>query len=200
MIIINFQNGRKSKFFERNRRRTNIIEENSEERSDEDYENFQNEVNIHETIIWNMDNEDVEKEWRGAPLINVEMEVNGVPITALLDPGATNNYIDEKFIKENQPPQVRYFKKKLPFKIHTGKGMIESLKIAKFGSVKMETFEDTASFIILPEMKRHQAILGMTFFIRNNPQVNWTEPSMTILRHNVKHFILMRFKGTIRIQ
>jgi hypothetical protein len=121
-------------------------------------------------------------------LLVIEVQLNGMPVLALIDCGATNNYLNEKVV--DKIPNLR--REKLPriLKVATVAGQRNTQDLVITDSLMVGTFEDTdVGFVVLPMGDKYGAILGMPFFLKNNPRIDWLAPNMLIDRRGVTHYI-----------
>ena len=136
----------------------------------------------------------LEAKWKGVKpeaLLVIEININGKPVSALLDCGATNNYLNENIVAEIPNLEIGELPRKL--NVATVMGNRSTTKMTTLESLQMGTFEDRgSSLVILPLGEKYGAILGMPFLVKNNPKIDWLEPKMLIDRNGMTHFIPIR--------
>lgn len=104
----------------------------------------------------------------------IKIKLNNTYVNALLDSGATHDFVSIDFLKDNNLKKT--FEKEKPVSTATKN------KSYQFGSVEMELehkhIQETRKFHIL-DLDKQQVILGMTFLEQHEPHIDFTTRETT---------------------
>lgn len=111
--------------------------------------------------------------------VNLEKTKPSSQIFALLDSGATGNFIDEKFV-ENQ--NLNVVEKPCPVHVRLADGSIKSQSINREITIvmKIRDHEETITLDV-GNFPKHTVILGMPWLQKHNPIIDWKHLLVTFL-------------------
>lgn len=114
-------------------------------------------------------------------LIRLSAKVEGIRATILVDCGASGNFIDETFVRQNRLTTELISNSRLSevtLADGSKKRISEQVREASIEVVPSYTFK--ASFTVMP-LNGYQAILGMPWLSRVNPSIHWPSGTISIL-------------------
>lgn len=103
---------------------------------------------------------------------------NLIPIHALLDSGATANFVSDEFIKKHNIPKQKLDK---PKSATTASGEQLSITHSTIIPITIENHSESVSFLIT-NLDNHPMILGHTWLAFHNPELNWRTGKLEFTR------------------
>ena len=113
---------------------------------------------------------------------------------AIIDSGATANFVSKKFVKTHDLPLI-----KLPtqrrVKLANLQALVKAIKyFTKFEMVVNHYYETVKCFVL--EQVNHDIILGTTWLRLHSPDIDWVNNSVTFLPERCTHCLSCRQKMT----
>lgn len=104
--------------------------------------------------------------------------VNGTKLRALMDTGASENFIRKSFLKElGVPSHTPNPSQKVVVKLATGMLMSITKRIARL-DLNIQGYRSVESFIVIDMDDQFEVIIGMPWFTKHRPQFDWDNNSL----------------------
>jgi hypothetical protein len=105
-------------------------------------------------------------------LLKLEGSLNGIPVVAMIDCGATGEFIDSKYVERNSNSIKSLPLPKQDFVTLANGSRQEAGSIVKSANLSIGSYVDQVDFISLP-LVGYDIILGMTWLNKYNPVIDW---------------------------
>jgi gag-polyprotein putative aspartyl protease/Zinc knuckle len=123
----------------------------------------------------------------GNQLLRINGKVNGKSAWILIDSGATENFVDESFVKENQVPIQPT--PKLNVQMANGHGH-NITNIINSQQLTIQTYHtNNLSAYVMP-LQRYDLILGKPWLNETNPIIDWPKNTVIFAKGWRKHVII----------
>jgi hypothetical protein len=107
---------------------------------------------------------------KSQPLIDFEAQLNNIKGKVLMDCGATNNFISDRFVDKFNLKTTELVSEQ---QVHLADGSQQLVnQVVKDVEVKFPSFHEQCDFLVLP-LHNYTAILGMPFLSEFNPVIDW---------------------------
>jgi len=112
-------------------------------------------------------------------LILLSLRVNGLgePLTALLDTGATNNFVRASCLEGRPSIKIQESDEKLTLRLADGKPRQLRKRFARL-KYTLDDLESEDVFLAIDMDTRFDCILGMPWLQRHRPQIDWERRSI----------------------
>ena len=117
-------------------------------------------------------------------LLTFPVVVNGARTDALLDCGASREFIDSTWAK-NQGFHCQDLQDSFPVKLADGTSILCSQYIRNV-AIKFKQFTHKTDVYVLDFKGEHTLVLGQTFLVRRNPDIDWRERTLTLRKGKPK--------------
>ena len=121
-------------------------------------------------------------------LIKLQTTIAGKPAIVLIDSGASTSFIDAKFVQQYQLQLQALTKANLTVKLATGK-RVHIKERTTNTSIEIDSYTDQVKFMVVP-LGECDAILGMTWLKRINPDIDWRTGNLTFQHQGKTHSLL----------
>ena len=115
------------------------------------------------------------------PLIKFAGTINGHSAVFLLDSEASGNFISSNFIKANKLA-TNTSKRGQSVTLADGSKQLSDQNVSQ-AQVTIDRFRNHVSFSVLPLSTSYDAILGMPWLRRHNPNIDWLQRSVAVKEH-----------------
>lgn len=105
-------------------------------------------------------------------LLKLEGSLNGIPVVAMIDCGATGEFIDSKYVEKHSNSIKSSPLPDRDFVTLANGSRQEAASIVKSASLSIGSYHDTIDFVALP-LVGYDIILGMTWLNKYNPIIDW---------------------------
>ena len=117
----------------------------------------------------------------GLILINLHVVGSEKPLRALLDTGATNNFIREKCLSELDVNVMEHPSVVVNLRLANGKSVVVPKRTVRL-DYGFDSFTGKDVFLAIEMDEKFDCILGMPWLMRHRPEIDWLNRSITSLR------------------
>lgn len=120
-------------------------------------------------------------------VLTLQGRLNNHPVTILIDSGATNDFVSQKFIKRTLLSTQALSK---PAKVIFGDGSSTSIKHQlTTANLKIQQYQSNRTLVVAP-INKYDIILGQTWLKQENPNIDWQKKTITIKKQRMKPITL----------
>jgi transposase InsO family protein len=120
-------------------------------------------------------------------LLKIQARIEGVLSTILIDSGASCCFISEAFSNKHQLIRKKLQENHIPVELATGV-VTKSTNVAVGVSIHINNYKDQLDFLQVP-LKGCDAILGMTWLAKYNPQSDWKAGTLSFSHQGKSHLL-----------
>ncbi|MGH2639675.1 MAG: retropepsin-like aspartic protease, partial [Rhabdochlamydiaceae bacterium] len=122
-----------------------------------------------------------------SPLIKLNANVEGKPAVVLVDCGASCCFINQQLAEQHHLIKHKLQKASTPVELATGI-VARSNHIVTNANIQIDSYSDQLNFVSVP-LKGCDAILGMTWLKKFNPQINWELGALSFVHNGQTHLL-----------
>jgi transposase InsO family protein len=129
-----------------------------------------------------------------ASLIKLRAMIEGDPATVLVDSGASCCFISNRLTQKNSQLQKQLQKNPISVELATGV-MTTASSVTVNSFIQIDSYEDKLNFVEVP-LKGCDAILGMTWLSKFNPEIDWKHGTLRFHHAGKFHSLQRQSKGS----
>jgi len=123
---------------------------------------------------------------QASPLLKVNAFIEGKPAVVMIDSGASCCFISRKLVKGNRNIKRRLVEEQIPIELATG--VTEKAQHVATGiKTELGSYKDRLNFVEVP-LKGCDAIIGMTWLKKFEPEIRWSEQIMNFWHQGRLHW------------
>ena len=115
-------------------------------------------------------------------LILIQVQVKGfaTPFIALVDTGASNNFVRAEVVMKESPSIVEQHANRLVVRLADGSKVVIPKRTAKL-TISFDDFQEEDHFVLLDMDEKFDIILGMPWLLRHQPRFQWEASSIEVI-------------------